>query len=355
MSLTKTLLPVALCAAMAFAGAQPAASQTSSNDDNQGTASVDVSLTLRGDYQHSWVNGNDSVRTDDGFKANTLNLRVRGNITSKLAYDWHQAFKRRGNSDYDLINQTLRLYLAYTPVQQVTLTAGKQVVEIGGFEYDTAPTDVFVYSEWCGNLPCYQWGGKVELRPNASNRLSLQVTQSPFRDHWKNADTYSYNLLWDGRFGPYSALWSVNMVEWKQGEYINYLALGNQLQFDRWRVRLDLMNRATAHQKFLFKDCSVVGELRYTTPGGKVQLHGKYSYDVNHSGRSADLAVLDGTEMHSLSAGVEYFPLRDLRVHALYAHSWGENTNAAGLRLDREHLLNVGLTWNVGVFSRKWK
>jgi hypothetical protein len=117
------------------------------------------------------------------------------------------------------------------------------------------------------------------------------------------------------------------------------------------------MNRATSHQQFLFKDCSVMTELAYR-PIDKLNIFAKYTYDVNHSGTEADMLVFDGSELQSVGAGIEYYPIRkkmDIRLHANYSYAWGNNTNPDGIMQDRQHYFTIGATWSMNVFQWRRK
>lgn len=320
----------------------------------QDSALVDLSLEARGDYQRNAIDG-DAVKDDCGFKGQYLNLVLNGNITPKLSYSFrHRLNKMHKNQNF--FDATDWLHLDYKPTPAITLSAGKQVVWIGGFEYDRAPIDLYFCSEFWNNIPCYQWGGSAGYTFNRQrDQLLLQFCESPFRSFWEHSDMYAYNLLWRGSHGPWSTIWSVNAMEWKQGRFMSYISLGNQFQLgSKATLAIDFLNRASNHQTFLFKDCSVVGEVS-VRPIKRLNIFGKYSYDVNHSGTAHDLLVLDGTEVQRIGAGVEFFPLRnhDVRLHANYSYSWGSNANPHGATMDKQSIFGLGLTWKMNLLHFK--
>lgn len=321
----------------------------------QDNALIDLTLQARGDYQRVYEDG-EAVKDDCGFKGQYLNLIISGEINRHFAYSYRQRLNKISKTPF--FEATDWLYLDYKPVDQLTLSGGKQVVAIGGYEYDRAPIDLYYCSEFWNMVPCYDWGASVTWAPGANDKLLFQFCESPFRPFYKHADMYAYNLLWLGKHGIWSALWSVNMMEWKQGRFINYIALGNEFNFSpKLRLQLDWMNRASSHQTFLFKDCSVMAELAYR-PIDKLNIFGKYTYDVNRSGTEADLLVQDGTELQSVGVGVEYYPIRkkmDIRLHANYSYAWGNNTNPDGMMRDRQSYVTVGATWSMNLLSLRRK
>lgn len=323
---------------------------------SQNNAIVDLTLQARGDYQRLYNDG-EASKDDCGFKGQYLNLILNGEINEHFSYAYRQRLNKISTTPF--FEATDWLYLDYKPVQQLTISGGKQAVVIGGYEYDRAPIDLYYCSEFWNIVPCYEWGASVAYDFNQGNdKLLFQFCESPFRSYYTHADMYAYNLMWVGKHGIWNTMWSANMIEWKQGRFINYIAMGNELNFTpRLRLQFDYMNRATSHQQFLFKDCSVMTELAYR-PIGKLNIFAKYTYDVNHSGTEADMLVFDGSELQSVGAGIEYYPIRkkmDIRLHANYSYAWGNNTNPDGIMQDRQHYFTIGATWSMNVFQWRRK
>jgi hypothetical protein len=61
--------------------------------------------------------------------------------------------------------------------------------------------------------------------------------------------------------------------------------------------------------------------------------------------------------MNNIGAGVEYRPLHinrhDIRFHAFYFYSWGQNGNVDGTLMDKHSVVNVGLTWHMNILKAK--
>ena len=313
-----------------------------------------LKVEVRGDYSRVDVDG--QKRPDEcGFQGKYLNVYLDGNLTDKFSYHYQQRLNK-ASLDAGFFSATDFLFLNYQPAQKWTISAGKQVVDIGGYEYDYAPIDLYFCSEFWNNIPCYQWGISAAYQLTSRDKLCTQVCQSPFRNNFTTAgvhtvDTYGYNLIWYGTHGPWSTKWSANMMELQEGNYISYLSLGNELRLCKQvSVELDYMNRAAAHQTYFLRDCSVMGQLNYR-PSDHLRLFAKATYDVNKTDNGEDLTVMSGTELTRIGGGVEYFPLanHDLRLHANYCYTTGTNGNAAGVLHDRQSIANVGLTWRLNI------
>lgn len=337
--------------AMSMSAIALSAMAATGNDDG---GLLNVSAEVRVDYQHD-SNDGETVKDNTGFEGKYINIQLSGNITPQLSYSWRQRLNKNHN-DGSFFDATDWVYISYD-FGRWKAAGGKQVVSIGGWEYDRAPIDLYSCSVFWNNIPCYQIGGSASYSLAPDHTLTGQVCQSPFFTK-ENRNMYAYNLMWQGRMGLFSTLWSANLLEYAENRYISYIALGNRFDLGRFTVELDLMNRASSHQTFLFKDCSVMGEVKYR-PSDMVTLHAKATYDVNHSGNLSDVTVQNGTELTMAGAGIEVTPLRkhnhNLRLHANCYYSWGRNANSADVMQDKTFMVDLGVKWHIDLFSLKRK
>lgn len=320
--------------------------------DSQSIATLRVEARL--DYQRDWLDGT-TIDSNSGFEGKFINLRLDGNITDNLSYSWRHRFNRN-TKDANFFDATDWVYLAWN-TGSWTLSGGKQVVAIGGWEYDRAPIDLYGCSVFWNNVPCYQIGASAAYNFSTGDKLMFQFCESPFYTT-ANRNLYAYNLYWTGSHGIFQPIWSANLLEYRPGHYISYLALGNKFTVDRWSLELDFMNRAASHQTFFFKDCSVMGELSFR-PTGRWKIHGKMTYDVNKTNSGADLLVLPGTELKMVGGGVEFYPfaknLGTLRFHANAYYSWGKNANSNDVMQNKSCILDFGVKWDMNLLSFKRK
>lgn len=323
-----------------------------SDSTSKETELLKVSATARVDWQENAVDSKE-IDSNSGFTGKYLMLRLDGTILPGLQYSWRQRLNKM-HKDANFFDATDWIYLSYT-TGDWKVSGGKEVVAIGGWEYDRNPVNIFDFSVFTGNIACYQFGVSGSYTIKGNDTLHAQIVQSPFHTA-SNRNMYGYNLMWSATHGIFSPLWSANLMEYDKGRYISYISLGNRFKVKDWELELDLMNRAADHQTFFFKDCSVVAELAWM-PTSRWRIHGKYSYDVNRSGTDADLCVLNGTELNMAGGGVEFYPLKkdkySLRLHAACYYSWGHNANTADLMQDKSLFGNVGLTWDMDIFSLK--
>ena len=339
-----------LCLAVALMGITTAQAQQGYDESNE---IFRLGVETRFDYLNQALAG-EKIDAASGFKVRYFNLRIDGQITPKFTYSWRQRFNRM-NTASDFAHNTDWLHLTYRPTKNWAISAGKQVVMIGGWEYDRAPIDLYFCSEYWNNVACYQLGASVAFTTNKGNdTLTFQACQSPYDT--SDTDYYAYNLYWMGSHGCYTALHSLNFSQYAPGKYDAYVVLGNQFKFGDATIQLDLMNRGVSARELFFQNFSIMGEASYLI-ADRVNIFAKVSYDkVGEEYPAGPLFLFPGTEMTRVGGGVEYYPLggkgnRDVRLHAAYAYNFGNNTNPAGTALDKGSYLTVGITWKIDVMS----
>ena len=317
----------------------------------QDEALLNLGVETRADYQREYIDG-DAVKGNCGFKGKYLNIRMDGRLNEKFSYSYRQRLNK-ANADQSFFDATDWVYLKYQATDNWAFSAGKQVVAIGGYEYDRAPIDIYFASEYWNHIACYQLGVNAMYTFNdGADQLLAQVCRSPF--NLENEDMYAYNLMWYGSHDWFSTIYSVNMMEYAPGEFINYITLGNKLDMGDFSFQLDLMNRAVRNQTFFLKDFSVMGELSYA-PSDKLNVFAKATYDVNNSDKAGDCCVLPGTEVTRVGAGIEYYPLADksVRLHAAFCQNIGSDKKAGVALLPEQSIASIGLKWKMNLLSLK--
>lgn len=312
---------------------------------------VNLHVQVRADFQQEFRD-TELYKPTSGFKGKYLKIFLDGYINKHFYYSYRQRLNR-AHKDENFFDATDWVYLSYRPTEHWDISAGKQVVGIGGFEYDRAPIDLYFCSEYWNNIACYQFGASVAYNiGDGSDRLMAQVCESPYSTH--KDFLFAYNLMWYGKHDWFNSIYSLNMIEYATGKHIYYVVLGNQFKFDNFTICLDYMNRATNGHAFFFKDFTIAGEVAYDIKN-KLNVFAKVNYDVNKSGVEGDYSVLPGTELTRVGGGIEYYPLsrgrKDLRLFAHYSYTWGVNGNINGALQDKQHYWGVGVKWDIDVIS----
>ena len=346
-SFGKLLLVNALAFVVVLFAAAPASAQE--QDENE---LFRLGFEARFDYQHQSLAGD--VREDlSGINVRYINMRMDGRIGKMFNYSWRQRLSKTYNAK-SFVDNTDWFYLNFQPTKNWGIAAGKQVVMIGGWEYDRAPIDLYFCSEYWNNVVCYSYGASATYTTNKGNdSISFQVCQSPYDN--VDFDLFAYNLFWSGSHGCFSALYSLNFSEYASGKFNTYVALGNQFKFGDATIQLDLMNRGTSARELLFDNFSIMSEVAYLV-ADRVNIFAHVTYDKAGPNAVSGLFVYPGKEVTRVGGGVEYYPLggkgnRDVRLHAAYAYNFGENGGSNGVLLHKQGYLTVGLTWKINVIS----
>ena len=278
-----------------------------------------------------------------------LNFQMLGHITPTIDYRIRQRLNKKVFDERNMFNATDFMYVNWHATERWSFLVGKDVVLIGGYEYDAAPIDVYYYSQFCNNIyQAFTFGATASYQFAEGQQLVGQVCNSPLSLGFQNI--YAYNLAWNGQFAPWwKTIWSVNFVEDIDKRMVNYVALGNHFIFRDVIFDVDLMNRSGfGQQNFLLSDMSLISKIIWSV--GAWNICAKAGYETNDianvdpQGRPYDLVIAPGTEYIYAGCGLEWFPLgRDnLRLHGVY---YWDNA-------ERRNNIELGITWRVDVIGK---
>ncbi len=342
--------------ALSLATFQAKAEETQHDDAGEHLISLDLDARL------DWQLLMQHDKLDDsqtGFIGKYIALKAHGQLVDGLTYTWRQRFSRTPK-DASFWDQTDILDLSYK-YDKFDFGAGKQVVLIGGYEYDRAPINLMCPNLFVANVACYQYGVSAGYQIDPNNHLAFQISQSIFSSSAQR-NLYSYNLMWNGGFDfldrfRFETIWSVNEVEYTKGKYCNYIALGNKLVINKnITVLVDLMTRTYPDNR-AFKNNTFMGEVAWEI-NPKWKLTGKVSYDCNRGVNKTEMTeVARGTQLAIAGAVGEWYPIRNqkhlLKVHAALFGSMGTNYNPADLMQKDGLYGSVGVTWHMNLLNFK--
>ena len=321
-------------------------------------------LSVEGRVDFDYFN-NDNSGNKSGFDGKYFNFEMKGSFLNDFSYRIRQRIDMA-----DKCSKTDFMILSYHASKNFSLTAGKMPLAVGGWEYDLPPIDVYFASLFWNNFACYNVGAQVEFHSNNKKHdIIFQITNSTFTSN-KFDGMYAYNLIWYGNVGPLKTSYSINMMEQRKGEYINYIALGNDFNFGKLHLIVDFINRGFFNQSdFLFGSFSLIGEVKYAFTN-KFTLMAKGGYDRNNHtyddfitvgvGEELllqpvlyDMTVTPGVEYTFAGLGFESYPYKgnqNIRLHGFVALNDLNmpaddmlNPNSSNLELQ----VNLGLTWRI--------
>ena len=169
------------------------------------------------------------------FRFRDVKIDVTGEVNDRLFY-WYRQTLNGGYEGQALenLNESIEYaYIGYKLNERFTLTAGKQDVFYGGFEYDENPLLIYEYSDMNEYSLCYLTGIGLGYQPNESQEIRLQVTNSrmgSMEDEYgrlpegfkKPRVPLFYTLNWNGNFLDelIHLRYSVSAAEQAQGKYM---------------------------------------------------------------------------------------------------------------------------------------
>jgi hypothetical protein len=298
---------------------------------------------------------------DDGYFdthgiCKNFNLVLKGKLSDRISYKFRHRLNRAAQGDDKFLNATDAAWIAFNATDKFIITAGKQTVALGGFEYDYAPIDMYIPSILYDNIPGYKVGvdlgvvfGKNDWHFQITNGgLGYYVDGNGNVIHTERVGDHTFLTYTFALNGQYvdgiNYRHSVNFYEYEKGRFVNLIALGHQFNIGKFCLEADLTNRAYTDDMQLFKDYTLTGNFKYDF--GKVTGFVKLGYDKNENYIPTPNVIDARVEQLIYGIGFEYFPFetKDIRFHAFYANSRYDMLNKAKTGTN---LINFGVRWNV--------
>ncbi|OYT15019.1 MAG: hypothetical protein B7C24_15215 [Bacteroidetes bacterium 4572_77] len=195
---------------------------------------------------------NDSYKSSN-FKVEQFRLEIKGDVSKKVSY----RFRHRYTSTFEPqpIDHIIKgVDLAYVKLKlnkKWTLTIGKQAADWGGIEFDLNPIDIYEYADFLEYADNFLTGVSVNMQASENHSFGFQVLNtrtSTFSDLYgnvpdiKEAKTPLAGVLnWRGTFfdGKLNTIWSYSAFTEAQGYFMNYIALGQQLNLGKLAIAYD--------------------------------------------------------------------------------------------------------------------
>lgn len=319
---------------------------------------LSILVDTRFDIQSIWQNN----KLDQfSFKSNDLKIWLVGDITPKMHYRVRQNLNKTGNISRDgFSSATDQAWLSYDIDERWTITAGKQSVQFGTFEYDYSGADVYLPTMIYNDLDASKAGVNVAYLI-ADQSLNLQVVNSDatqFASNDYKNKAMAVNFLWAGSLfkGKVKTRWAYGAFQHDKNKFYNWITLGTQLNIKKITAELDfyhgdrnmdygsVVNNLDLGLRAV-RDQSMSLNLKYDFGIWKLSVKG--IWDKRYDRQSHK----DAYERKGFEAVMECYPftsrvMKDLRFHAAYTYSStdfkGDYRNMAD---DNVHTLLVGTRW----------
>lgn len=190
-----------------------------------------LDLNLHSTFNVRFADG----RADEAaFHFNYIQVQASGEVTDRLFYLYRQNLNgSNGEAPLENLNGSIEYaMIGYRLTDRLTLTAGKQDIAWGGFEYDYDPYTIYQYSDMNDYLDCYFTGVTLGYEFTPAQELRLQVANNRF-----GSMEDAFGMLPDGIEKPFAPLYyTLNWNSSYADEALNlrYSFTAGQQAKDRW-------------------------------------------------------------------------------------------------------------------------
>ena len=326
---------------------------------------------------------------DASFKLNRVKLEILGSFSKQFSYHFRQSFNKYSNPhSLDNLSSSIEYALVnWKMSDKFTLTAGKQDIALGGYEYYVNAIKVREYSEFNDNISCYQAGVAGRFNLSSTNELVLQVVNNRSGE---NDETYLYGLPqgvekakvpvlstvnWNGFFfdNAVQLRYAASYGQLAEGKNLCCFTAGNIYEKGPVIAYIDLMySREGLDSKGIISDLqgpvltapSTAQNAEYfsTVVNFDYRVHPNWNLYLKGAYERAGIYKANGHFEKGLyrttwnaQACVEYFPMRNSELlifaHLLYkGHHLTRRAQALGSTSPDTQRISVGLVYSITVF-----
>lgn len=320
---------------------------------------LNIMIDTRVDFQTEFQG---SDLDNASFRGQTFRLWLVGEIIPGIRYRVRHRFNKPQTplirDNYS--SATDQAWLAFDIGKSWTLTAGKQSMQLGTFEYDYNGADIYQSTMVNGDIDLYKVGVNAAYK-FAGQTINLQVVNSDApqfaSEEYKNK-AFAINIMWEGNLfnKVLRTRWGYGAFQHSKTKFYNWLTLGTQLNIGHFTTEMDyfLGSRNMDYSSIVEKpdlgtryvrDQSAALNLKYNF--GKWKPFIKGTWNQRHDKDAGKNAY----ESMSLQAALEFYPftkdvIKDLRFHVAYVFT---NTDFKGdfaeLSNKDTHTVLVGTRW----------
>lgn len=330
---------------------------------------INLDLYMRASV-NARFNSGVSGTNETSFRFDHLMFGLHGNITDRLSYKYLQRFTK-GTHIFQTDNLPATIdyaYLKYQLNRQFSTTAGRQVLFVGGFEYNQSPIDLYECSLISDHTTCYLTGVNLVCAPSENQEIGVQVVNNrtgsleesfgriPAGVERPFAPFY-YSVAWNSSYADskLKLRYAASAGELVKGKWLFMVSGGQMLDLGKFNVYLDVLyNRSSIDHLGVVRKMATLEDgtswdgmarsVEYLTlvteanyrflPKWNIHLKGFY----DRASVYEDNGLFEkGNYLSSFGylGGVEYFPLENDNLYLFL--------NAAGKvyeRMERKHMLD---------------
>ena len=336
-------------------------------------------------FQTSFI---DKELDEASFKLNRLRLEIEGDFYKCFSYHFRYSFNQytNPNTTDDLSSHVELACLQWKINDKLALTAGKQFLALGGYEYYVNAIKVRHFSDFVNHMPCYLSGAMLTVSPKKGQDIHLQVVNNRLEYEQPELSTLPDkaqlvkvplmgNISWTGSFLDNSLqfYYGAAVSQIMKGKKKGYLAFGNVWERGPILAYLDCMySREELDTKGLItgiqervdgKFKPIIHDVQYLSWIGNfdyrvhpnVNLYVKGAYELGGVYKSGDI-FQEGWHRKVWNAQfcAQYYPFRDLDLyfflHLLYKkHNFSSQAKQIGGKNYSTQRIMLGIVYTIPV------
>lgn len=326
------------------------------------------------------------------FRFNQIKLEATGEVNDRLFY-WYRQSLNQSNRALELENMPESIEYAligFRVTDRFTITAGKQPIDFGGFEYDLNPLEIYEYSDMNEYTACYFTGVSFAYQLTDAQEVRLQIT-----DNRLGSMENTYGVLPEGIKKPkaplyYTANWnssyfdellnlrySFTAGEQAAGKWMYTAWAGQNIAAGALDFYFDVMYmRGALDQLGLLSEMGETEEEETNEPARPAmnteylslvaemnyRFHPKWNLFVKGAYETA--SIYKATDFYDKGSyrtswcyqgGMEFFPMADDNLHIFLAgtgraYSLSSRADALGASIDNTARLSLGFIYKLPLF-----
>ena len=346
------------------------------------------------DNFHFLLNMNNSFDVNQGdgefqnakFNMRQLRIEAKGNINDTFSFRWRQRLNRNNSPAPDGIDNMPASSIDVAGIgvkvsDNFSMFLGKQCAAYGGIEFDLNPIEIYEYSDMVDYMSNFLTGANFQFQLAPAHQLQLQILDSrsaSMSDMYGEGYEQSkvplvYTVNWNGSFGGvFNTRWSYSLMSQAKGYQSHYIALGNELNLDKFNAFFDVMymregidregivsgivgNNAVGGHQNDAEYLSLVMKAQYRfNPQWNFFVQGMYE---NEGFSKSNGAIEKGKYRTALGylAGIEYYPLKNSNLHFFLTYvgrhySYTDRAKAFGADDYSTNRISLGYIWQLPMF-----
>ena len=346
------------------------------------------------DNFHFLLNLNNSFDVNQGdgdfqnakFNMRQIRIEAKGNINKTFSFRWRQRLNRNNSPAPDGIDNMPASSIDVAGIGIKTsdvfsMFLGKQCAAYGGMEFDLNPIEIYEYSDMVDYMSNFLTGANFQFQLNPNHQLQLQVLDSrsaSMEDMYGLGYDYSkvplvYTVNWNGSFGGvFNTRWSYSIMSQAKGYQSHYIALGNELNLDKFNAFLDVMYmREGIDREGIIT--GIVGpkddqghqnDAEYLSFVMKAQYRISPKWNIfvkgmlENEGLSKSSGVLEKGKYrtaYGYLAGIEFYPLNNSNLHFFLTYvgrhySYTDRAKFYGNENYSTNRISLGYIWQLPMF-----